>query len=387
MIKPAIVAVGYNRPDSMRRLLESISKAKYPFDDIMLIISIDQCGTSDEVAKVAEQFKWNNGKKCIRRYEKRQGLRSHVIQCGDLSYKYDAVIILEDDLVVSESFYQYAYEAVNFYENDSRIAGIGLYSHGYNEFGNLTFNPMNNGYDVFCGQFSETWGECWTKQQWDRFKNWYINHENKLPKENCKIPQAVSNWSEHSWGKYFVSYIVEKELFYIVPYISMTSNFCEVGQHYLDKCTTFQVPMLCGLKKDFLFPQYSDAIKYDIFFERLFEPKDLMSIKQENVCVNLNCKRKSSYGKKYLLTTLKLPLKKLKTYGLEMRPIDANIIYNVKGEDIFLYECSEIDLNIKNNSIDERMNYELYSYNWRNLLKIAFIRFKKGLKRKVFNHK
>ena len=39
MIKPAIVVVGYNRPQSIKRLLESICEANYPFDDITLIVS------------------------------------------------------------------------------------------------------------------------------------------------------------------------------------------------------------------------------------------------------------------------------------------------------------------------------------------------------------
>ena len=42
MIKPAIVAIGYNRPKLMKRLLDSVGKAYYEEDDISLIISIDE---------------------------------------------------------------------------------------------------------------------------------------------------------------------------------------------------------------------------------------------------------------------------------------------------------------------------------------------------------
>ena len=105
MIKPVIVAVGYNRPHCMKRLLESIGNAEYEIDDVTLIISIDESNKSDLVQKVAEDFDWKHGEKIIRRFPERQGLKKHIIQCGDLSEKYGAVIILEDDLYVSPGFY------------------------------------------------------------------------------------------------------------------------------------------------------------------------------------------------------------------------------------------------------------------------------------------
>ena len=72
MIKPAIVAVGYNRPEGIRRLLESIGRAKYECDNIPLIVSIDESNKSDEVEKVAQDFTWAYGTKEIRRYPERQ---------------------------------------------------------------------------------------------------------------------------------------------------------------------------------------------------------------------------------------------------------------------------------------------------------------------------
>ena len=42
--KVAIVVVGYNRIKSIRRLLNSLLVAKYPNDDVPLVISIDCSG-------------------------------------------------------------------------------------------------------------------------------------------------------------------------------------------------------------------------------------------------------------------------------------------------------------------------------------------------------
>ncbi len=51
------------------------------------------------------------------------------LQCGDLTEKYDAVVVLEDDLVVAEGFMQYVVAAVEAYKNNDEIAGISLYTH------------------------------------------------------------------------------------------------------------------------------------------------------------------------------------------------------------------------------------------------------------------
>ena len=117
MIKPAIVAVGYSRQKSLNRLLNSINNASYPFDDINLIISIDGGEEAEECLTLAQNFNWQHGQKHVRHFLQRQGLRNHIIQCGDLSEKYGAVIILEDDIFVSPSFYYYVYDAVNYYKD------------------------------------------------------------------------------------------------------------------------------------------------------------------------------------------------------------------------------------------------------------------------------
>jgi len=383
MIKPAIVAVGYNRPDSMYRLLTSIANVRFPFEDITLIVSIDQSDKSDDVEAVAEGVPWNHGKKVIRRFSERQGLRKHVLQCGDLSNEYGAVIILEDDLVVSPSFYQYTLEAVNFYKDEPSLAGIALYSHRWNGYANLQFIPMRNEYDAYFGQYSITWGQCWTKKQWQEFKTWYSEHQDKLPDENKYMPKGILQWSKQSWGKYFVSYIVEMNLFYLIPYVSLTTNFTDVGQHNDHADSSHQVPLMEGLKTGYRFPQEAESIKYDVFFERIFNDQMIPGISGNNVCVNLNLTKLTTYGKEYLLTTTELPMEKMASYAMAMHPIDANVVHDISGNDIFLYKCgqTELDLN-EDRLLEKRLNYEMYGYYWKSLFVEGQKRFCRALKRK-----
>jgi len=370
MIKPAIVAVGFNRAESMRRLLKSICEADYPFGDITLIISIDECSKSDEVDAVAREAVWKNGEKIIRRFPTRQGLKAHVLQCGDLSQKYKAVIILEDDLIVSPSFYHFVYLALNYYSGYQKLAGIALYSHAWNGYANISFSPEKNEYDTYLGQYSITWGQCWTKERWADFREWYKIHDGRLPKRNEMMPESISYWSEHSWGKYYISYMIEKELYYVIPYNSMSTNFSEIGQHVSTRSNAHQVPLMMGVKRIFDFPDPEKAVKYDIFFERVFDKMLVSGIQGEEICVNLNCTKKNSLGHKYMLTPMRLKDKIIASYGMKMKPIDSNVTNGIVGNEIFLYEKSERNCQYRIGfQPDSRIEYEMAGYSWRATLR------------------
>ena len=78
-MKYSIVVVGYNRPDSMRRLLESLCCASYEVS-CDLVISLDYGTRQEELLKIAENVKWMHGEKKIRKVQSAQGLRQHILQ-------------------------------------------------------------------------------------------------------------------------------------------------------------------------------------------------------------------------------------------------------------------------------------------------------------------
>src|SRR5690625_1023767 len=163
-MKLPIVVIAYNRDLTLKRLLNSLDQANYDEDNVDLIISIDKTNNSS-VYQIAEKFEWRYGSKIIIKREENLGLRKHVLTCGDLVLKYDGLIMLEDDLVVSPAFYQFATEATLFYNNDSNIAGISLYTYRISEFSNLrTFIPMQDDSDIFYMKVPSSWGQLWTKK-------------------------------------------------------------------------------------------------------------------------------------------------------------------------------------------------------------------------------
>ena len=378
MIKPAVIAVGYNRPESLKRLLKSISMASYPFDDITLVISIDGGDLSSECCEAADSFVWEHGEKVVRHFKERQGLKKHVIQCGDLSEQYGAVIVLEDDIFVSPSFYLYTYAAVNHYADCEWAAGVSLYSHMWNGYADMPFMPYNNGFDVYLGQFSISWGQCWTWHQWKRFRNWYDVNEGKLPSTTSQMPESILHWGDHSWGMYYVYFVVAHDLYYIMPYRALSTNFSEAGQHTGKANSVHQVPLLNGIKKDYSFPDFSGAVKYDIFCERMFDSgTSIGGIDGREICTDFYGLKKEAMGKGYILTDRKLNLSVVRSFGMTMRPVEANAVYDIAGSDIFLYRADNPHMSLihTRHMTPARRSYELFAYTARELVTEGVKRF------------
>ena len=348
----AIVAIGYNRPVSMKRLLVSLENAYYADDEVDLIISIDNSG-ADCVEQCAAEFIWTHGRKIIKTYEERQGLRKHILNCGDYLNDYRAIAVFEDDVIPSESFYQYMKHAVPFYEDDDNIAGISLYNHLWNVNVNMPFQPAYGGSDIYFMQFAQSWGQIWMKKQWQEFINWYKTHDEEFGKQD-NIPDFVTGWPKTSWLKYHIKYCIENNKYFVYPYKSLSTCFSDVGEHCSDKDTHLQVPMLCNITTDFRFSKLNDkdSIVYDAFFERVLSEGELIEgVKAKDVCFDIYGSKTSFDGKKYLLSRKIMPYKVIRTYGLELRPHEENVIKNIEGEDIFLYSLNEVNKEMMNTNI------------------------------------
>ena len=67
-----------------------------------------------------------------------------------------------------------------------------------------------------------------------------------------------------------------------------------------------------------------------------------------------------------------------------MRPIEENVVNNIPGEDIFLYDCVKENVDLTENRFNwKRLNYDMYGYWWNMLLKEGKRRFIVALKQKL----
>ena len=362
----AIVLVCYKRLHGIVRLLKSLEMVDYNGRrDITLIFSVDNSGDNN-VVEFANKYNWKYGKKIVRTFPERQGLKNHILQCGDYTNEYDIVIILEDDVYVSNSMYHYAYTAAEFYENEDRVAGISLYSFEKNWLDwVLRFEPQKNQYDAYFLKVAQSWGQVWQKNKWDKFKQWYA--ENSEFTHSDKIPEYLNTWPDSSWLKYHTRYCIETDRFFVYPYIGLSTNFSDAGEHADTMVNDHQVELISGKKTYNFIPFSPDAVIYDEYCNRCNIAKYL-NLEEKDLTVDFWGTRNPSTYKRYVLTTAALKYKIINSFALSLRPIELSIIYAIPGNDIHLYDTSIPGAPPKNS----RYNLLLYSIRSHDIKAIKF---------------
>lgn len=376
----AIVIVCYKRLDGIKRLISSLENVDYNNrNDITLIFSIDNSGDLS-VKEFADEYNWIHGKKIVRTFSERQGLKKHILQCGDYTKQFDIVTILEDDIFVSNSFYHYAYNSAKFYKNDDRIAGISLYSFQKNWLNwILRFEPQKTEYDTYFLKVAQSWGQVWMKNKWDLFMEWYKN--NKIFSYSEKIPEYLNTWPESSWLKYHTRYCIETNRFFVYPYFSISTNFSDVGEHAVVSVNDHQVEMVFD-KKNFMFsPLKSNSVIYDEYCNRynLFQ---YLNIPKDELTIDFwGTKRKKLY-KRYVLTTLDLKYKIINSFSLSLHPIEMSVILKIKGDGIYLYDTNKKDKKRKNGKFNLIL-YSIRSHDYKKLFPFTIKLFIKEICQKL----
>jgi hypothetical protein len=377
-MKFAIVAITYSRPASLARLLNSLSQAHYGKTQLDLIISIDNSGKND-TKELADNFMWDFGEKIIKEHPVRLGLREHVFQCGDFLIDYDAIAVFEDDIYAAPCFFSFMQKAVDFYHDDDDIAGISLYNHCWSEYNSRPFTAMKGRHDVYFMQYAQSWGQVWMRKQWFDFKDWYLKKKSE-PIIGGHVPDNVANWPHSSWLKYHIKYCVENKKYFVYPYLSLTTNFTDIGHHNDATSTTYQVPMNYGSEGHYVFSAYTrggDVVIYDAFFERECIGNNL-GIPDELLTVNLYGRKNPRNFNRYLLTMEIYDYKVVESFSLSLRPHEMNIIQRIHGDDIYLYDTSAYERNLKNADVDiAKWQYDVKAINYLLILKL--------LRRKIYS--
>jgi hypothetical protein len=347
---PAIVVVAFNRPESLKRILSSLAQAR-KIENARLIISIDNNEPDNlPVLAIAKEFEWSFGEKEIIYQPSRLGLRNHILTCGDLSEKYGSVIILEDDLFVSPYFYDYAIQALEYYDKDDKIGGISLYNHVTEDLTEFPFAQIQDDSDVYFIQYPSSWGQAWSAKQWRIFREWYSHNQDI---SNIRIsPQALS-WSEKSWKKYYNAYLVEMDKYFVFPRVSFTTNFNDRGTHIVQDLNHHGQSQLRVIDTIYRFKPCSESLcRYDAHFE--LEEKTIKyfcpDLRDYSFELDLYGIKNLEKTKVPFMLTIRPSRAAVRGYKRALKPHEMNIILNLKGDEIRLCKTSDI--------IVEPMTYE-----------------------------
>lgn len=379
---PVIVVVAYNRLEPLKRLLNSLERIVVSEGEARLIISIDNDDDKNQfIADYANKFNWTLGPKEVVYHKKRLGLKEHILKCGNLTKKFDRVILLEDDLYVSPYFLEYTKKAQDFYMNDEHIAGVSLYHYRHNEVDKAPFMPFADDSDVYFIQMASSWGQSWTQKQWGEFWNWYSNNPDLTSIKG--LPQNILAWKETSWKKYFISYLIDTHKYFVFPVQSYTTNFNDPGTHYLFHSHYSQSPLMVRYKEP-SFMAFKDARNvYDVNFEIVPETIKLFNreLSPYDFEVDLyGTKPATSVNKPYLLT-IKPCKNPIASFARALKPHEVNIFYNLYGNDIHL--CRKED--VLKNEQDKMDMVRNFPYYFRNIFdrREMNLFYKYLLKRKV----
>jgi glycosyltransferase involved in cell wall biosynthesis len=364
---PAIVIPAYNRPQTLERLLSSLRAGDYPRGvKVPLVISIDpgQDVSNQQVRDVAESFVWSNGPKEIILHKDHLGLLGNFHFCGSLTRTYGSAIFLEDDLLVSRGFYDFAVQSLEYYADDPRISGISLYSYEHNGYTHFPFVPLADGSDVFFMQLPSILGQVWSERQWDAFAAWRMTHFEGRSAQNGKLHDLWSQFDADDYFPILTSYLVFTNRFYVFPRLSHSTGFGDKGVHFKSVTSYFQAPLQRNHSRYRLHTLDEADSVYDSFMElssgQLKRLVPLLSKLDFEVDLNAT-KRPHNLLADYVLTT-RACQNPLQSFALSMRPAEANLIFNLPGEGISLCRRSDVLWDGWN---DLQTSKRLYDYHMR----------------------
>jgi len=129
-----ITIFGYDRPEHLNNLLESLVKNKESQDSTVYFYIDGKSNTTNienyqkTIAVVEKDWGFKDKKVIIR--DKNFGCRKNIIEgVSEVLKIHKKTIILEDDLVLSENFLDYMNNCLEIYKNKKNIWHINGYSH------------------------------------------------------------------------------------------------------------------------------------------------------------------------------------------------------------------------------------------------------------------
>lgn len=161
-----IVLFAYNRPWHTEQTLQSLAKNVLASESELIVYvdgpkqdaSAAQLENVEEVRALVKQQTWCK-KLTIHIAESNQGLANSIIRgVSETLKKYDRLIVLEDDMILSPYFLQYMNETLEKYADCEDVVSI----HGY-------CAPINYSSPIFFLRGADCWGWATWKRGWRLF--------------------------------------------------------------------------------------------------------------------------------------------------------------------------------------------------------------------------
>lgn len=346
-MNPAIAVPAFSRPRALGRLLDALVAADVA-PGTPLLISVDRprqarhAAGNAAVLDLARRFRWPHGPLEVVAQPDPLGLVSNVFFCGAAAMTYGAVVLLEDDLLVSARFHAYARQALAAYAAEPRLAGISLNTPWFNGFTQQPFIPLLDDGDVFFLQLSTPHGQVYTAAQWAAFAGWLAT---AAPDEGmAAVHDLFAAFPPDDWLGTKARYLASTGQYYVYPRESLTTAVGDAGTHF-DRATAFFQTALQQRRRDFRFLTLDAATAvYDGFYELLPDRLDRLSdhLRGYRYDVDLYATKPARLLRaEYVLTTR--PCRQAeRTFGRALRPLEANVVGGIRGDGITLARRKDV---------------------------------------------
>ncbi|WP_417764151.1 hypothetical protein [Shewanella chilikensis] len=239
-----IVIFGFNRPDSLANLLSSLSGCSLADESNVHVFIDGPRNDSDKASidiikmSIVKNFFTCFASLNIVYRQKNLGLAKSLRDGIDnLFEKNDRLIVLEDDLILSENFIVYMNQALNFYEGEPSIGSIS-------GFTTSICKPLDYPFDTYfhprpCSWGWATWKNKWGKCDWNYkpdnfFESLILRKKSSLAGQDVyRMYRNQQLGTINSWAIMWTIHHLRNNLLTVYPYQSMVRNdgFSTLGTH------------------------------------------------------------------------------------------------------------------------------------------------------------
>ena len=292
LFSPVAIFV-FNRPLHTLNLLESIINSK-DSKKIKFYIFSDNYKNTEDKKKVDEVRSCINSYKkkiniSVIKYKKNKGLYNSVIYgVSTILKKFSKIIVLEDDLVIKNFFFNYMNKSLDLYKNNNKVVQISGYSYPFD-------CKTNNAYFL---TLSSCWGWGIHKKSWVDFINFISKKDNIISVYNelSKSREMKKNFNFNgtfnylgilekqltskvsSWGILFYLFCFYKKKLILYPPVSLVKNYGFDGSGHHKSYSSF-------------FNEENKKRK----LSKIIYPKQIITNKKNLTKIQLFFKKKLSY--------------------------------------------------------------------------------------------
>lgn len=288
-----IVLLAYNRPQHTEQVLVALQNNELAnkstlyvyIDGLKANATEEDRARHDAVIAIVNKEQWCAEVK-VHVSDSNRGCRlGPIYSISQVLSKYDAAIILEDDIITSPLFLQYMNAALNYYRNYKTVFSIS----GYNLPPHKLPIPEDYNYDVYVSLRQQNWGwgtwrDRWTQVDWDKnfiprflLNRIQVEAFNRGGNDLSKMLAEEFNGDSDAWDIQFSFFHFKYRGVSIIPCHSFTNNIGldSSGTHTIDKKSGDYENNLSLCNKEFVFLDtlYDDKRILNAFYSAYYPHK------------------------------------------------------------------------------------------------------------------